>query len=404
MPEKRKTQHSVMIETTNELAFEALTKASELREWFSDQAWTEVRPGGRYALHWIQGYHVEGHFIELEPPHKATVTWQGTGEPGKTQVDYAVKSHDGLVEVSVMHSGFGPEEGWDEALAEAEKGWAVGLENLKSTLETGIDLRTARQPFLGITLDLLTPERAEREGIAAEWGIYVTGTVEGSGAEEAGLCTGDVIVALGGKDVPGFQELGTALREHQAGDVVDLEVVHGQDRETMRIRLSQRPQPELPDSAGALADRLAERQAEVNDELRAAVTGLSDKEAEQSPSEDEWSVKQVLAHLSDGERAFHMVVVNMALNGWLDAGPVYPDQIPGRLAAILAVTPTLPALVDRFLADERETVELVRRLPQETLAHKARFRRIAQWTIAGPDHTREHVQQIKDIVEHLRER
>jgi uncharacterized protein YndB with AHSA1/START domain len=404
MSEARKVQHSIVVETVPGLAFEALTRASELREWFSDQAWTDARPGGRYALHWQQGYHVEGEFIELEPPHKAAITWHGTGEPGQTQVQYTVEPRNGSTEVTVEHSGFGPRERWDAALAEAEKGWRTGLENLRSTLETGIDLRLARQPFLGITWDLLTPERAEREDIAVKWGIYITGTVEGSGAQEAGLCIGDVIVALDGEEIPGYQELGATLQQHQAGDVVALEVVRGQERRTEKVRLGQRPQPDLPGTAPTLADRLAERQREVNEELRTAVAGLSEEEAGQSPAEGQWSVKQVLAHLSDGERAFHVVLVNIAVNGWLDAGAIYPDQIPGRLASILAVTPTLPALLDRFLTDEWETVELVRRLPEETLAHKARFRRIAQWTIAQPDHTREHVEQIRGVIDRLRER
>jgi hypothetical protein len=89
----------------------------------------------------------------------------------------------------------------------------------------------------------------------------------------------------------------------------------------------------------------------------------------------------------------------VAINGWLDAGAIYPDQIPGRIEAILAVTPALNALLDRFLTDERETVELVRRLPDVTVAHKARFRRMAQFVLQGPDHTLEHVEQVKCCVD-----
>ena len=78
---------------------------------------------------------------------------------------------------------------------------------------------------------------------------------------------------------------------------------------------------------------------------------------------------------------------------------MYPDQFPGRIESILAITPTLDALLERFLTDERETVELVRRLPDVTVAHKARFRRIGQYILFGPDHTAEHIEQIKCCVE-----
>jgi uncharacterized protein YndB with AHSA1/START domain len=402
MSETRKVKQSVVVETTPVLAFEAVTRASELREWCSDEAWTEVRPGGRFEVRWSQGYRGEGKFTELDPPHRAAVTWRGTGEPGETAVEFAVEPVEAGVKVTVLHSGFGPGEEWDEAVAASERGWAGGLENLKSTLETGVDLRLARQPFLGINLDQLTPERAAKEGIAADRGIYVLDTVEGSGARVAGLGKGDAIVALGGAETPGFAELGAALRAHQSGDVVDVALVRGRERETVQVTLGSRPQPEVPDTAGALADLLAERHGEVNAELQVAVQGVTEEEAGKQPAEGEWSVKQVLAHLSEGERAFHVFLVNMAVNGWLDAGPIYPDQILGRLDAVLAVTPTLQGLVDRFITDVAETVAIIRRLPETTLAHKARFRRIAQFVINGPDHTREHIEQITKTVEAVR--
>jgi uncharacterized protein YndB with AHSA1/START domain len=402
MSEMRQVRESVVVETTPELAFEAVTKDSELREWFCDQAWTEVRPGGRYALHWNQGYHVEGRFLELDAPRRALVAWRGTDEPGDTTVEFTVGGPDGRVEVACVHTGFGSGGEWDGPLAESQKGWAVGLEKLKSTLETGVDLRTARQPFLGINLDFLTPERAEREGIAAEYGIYVAGTVEGSAAGAAGLCRGDVIVALGGMDTFSFQALGAALRAHQAGDGVDLELVRGQERHTVRVTLGQRPQPEVPPTAGELADRLAGHYQEIDEQLRAAVAGLTEEEAGQCPDEGQWSVKQILAHLSDGERAGQVFLINMAVNGWLDAGPISNDQIAGRLEAILAVTPTLQGLVDRFLADEAETIEILRHLPEQAVAHKARFRRITQLMLFDPGHTREHVEQIEQTVKAVR--
>jgi uncharacterized protein YndB with AHSA1/START domain len=67
--EERKVRQSIIVETTPELAFEAVTKASELREWCSDEAWTEVRPGGRYEVRWNQGYRSEGTFAIHGPDH-----------------------------------------------------------------------------------------------------------------------------------------------------------------------------------------------------------------------------------------------------------------------------------------------------------------------------------------------
>lgn len=398
MSETREVKKSVVVNTTPELAFEALTKASELREWCSEEAWTEAREGGRFDVRWSQGYRSDGTVEELEPPHRAAVTWQGTGEPGQTKVEFVVKPVDAGVQVTIRHYGFGPDAEWDGALEASEKGWSMGVENLKSTLETGVDLRAARRPFLGITLDILTPERAKRDGIAAERGILVLGAVEGSGAAVAGLGPGDVIVSLGGMETPGYQELGGALAAKEAGDVVDIELVRGQVRETIQATLGTRPQTQVPATAGELADSVASAHKDANKELVASLEGVTDEEADQSPAEGEWSAKQVLAHLSTGERGFHHVLVNWALNGWLDGGPVDPNAIPGQLDAALEVTPTARGMLERYLADVAETVALIRYLPDVTVAHKARFRRIAEAVQYGPAHTRDHAEQIRNAI------
>lgn len=402
MSEKRQVTQSVVIETSPELAFEAVTKASELREWFSDQAWTEAKVGGRFEVRWNQGYRSEGKFTKLDPPRFAAATWHGTGEPGETLVEFRLEANEDGVEVTVVHSGIGPGKEWDAALEQSQKGWGAGVENLKSTLETGVDLRIARQPFLGINLDILTAERAKSEGIDAENGIYVLGTVDDSGARAAGLEQGDVIVSLSGVATPGYEELGAALRAHHAGDRVDMGLVRGQEREILKVTLGQRPQVTVPGSAAELADGLAEAHKGASDELVAALEGVTDEEASQSPAEGEWSAKQTLAHLSTSERGFHNLLVNWAVNGWLDGEPVYPDQIPGQLEAAITVTPTVQGLLDRYLTDVTETVALMRYLPQETLAHKARFRRIAEVVQYGPDHTRDHTAQIKAAIEAVR--
>ena len=108
MSEERQVVQSVVVDTTPERAFEALTTTGELREWCADQAWAEPRPGGRFALHWNSGYHAEGTFLEVDPPRRAAVSWRGTGEPGETRLEFSVAPRESGVEVTLRHGGLQP--------------------------------------------------------------------------------------------------------------------------------------------------------------------------------------------------------------------------------------------------------------------------------------------------------
>jgi len=402
MSETRTVKCNIVIETTPELAFEAVTRASELREWFADQAWTQVRPGGRYEVRWESGYRAEGTFTALDAPRRAAVAWRGTAEPGETAVEVTLELVEGGVEVTVLHTGFGAGDEWNPALAQAEKGWQVGLENLKSTLETGVDLRTALRPFLGVYPEVLNTERAAKEGIAAEQGIYLHDTVEGGGARAAGLAKGDVIVAIAGRATPDYEQLHVALGGLRAGDVVDVELVRGRVRQTVQVTLALRPQPEVPRTAEALAQAVADLQRDTDAALRSAVEGVTEEESGHSPAEGEWSAKQVLAHLTTTERAVLNWMADVASAGWVEGDDGDPAVTASRLAAVLAVKPTLQELVDRLLVDEAETVAFMRALPQSVVAHRARFRRMGQTAVGLPDHTREHIEQIKATIAAIR--
>lgn len=400
---ERKVRRSILIDTTPEMAFEAITKASELREWMCEYAWTVLQPKGIYQARWESGYQANGRFIELDPPRRAAITWLGTGEPAETTVTFTVEPEPGGTRVTIVHAGFGPGPEWDAHVAASERGWDQGLDNLKSTLETGIDLRIAKRPFMGILFDLLNADRAAKEGIAANEGVYINDTVENSGARAAGLVQGDVIVSLDGVATPGYHELGSILGRHMAGDAIEAVVVHGQERRTISITLGQRPVEEVPATAEDLANRLTEMYAEIDAAIKAAVEGVTDQEAVRSPAKGEWSVKEVLAHLSITERDAQCFGFCVAIDGFIDTGPGDLAALSGRLAAALEVTPTLGGMVSRFLADQAETAAMIRRLPATVAAHKARFHRLGQYMIGFPAHTREHIEQIKATVKAVRE-
>jgi photosystem II stability/assembly factor-like uncharacterized protein len=74
------------------------------------------------------------------------------------------------------------------------------------------------------TLGLLGEDAGENKG------VRLTIVQEGGPAERAGLEAGDVIVKVGDKPIPNFEELIELMREHRVGDRVHVKVLRG-DRE-----------------------------------------------------------------------------------------------------------------------------------------------------------------------------
>lgn len=397
----RSVSQERFIKAPVEHVYDALTLAGDLMAWLCDYARTDPRPGGHFEVRWRTGYEARGRFTELKPDGVG-FTWRGTDEPGETRVWFDLTPAEEGTLLRVTHSGFGQGPEWEKPRAEAEKGWATSLENLASLLETGIDLRLAQQPFLGVHLEPLEPRRATREGIAAEAGVYLTDLVEGAGAEAAGLQKGDVIVSIGELEVRDFDSLVVALRAHRAGDRVEVTFVRGQERMTTTVELGSRPRPEVPEDLDALVARVGDEQAKVEAELAEAVAGLTEEQAARQPAPSEWSVKETLAHLSVTERDILYWYGQIILGQWSAEGAGNPSTVPEKLAMVLAVAPTVPDLLERFRRDQAETLAFLRSLRPETVACKARYRRIAETALEMPGHTREHIGQIRAAAEAAR--
>lgn len=96
--------------------------------------------------------------------------------------------------------------------------------------------------FLGVRPAPLSPQLAQQAGLDADEGVAVLSVVEGSGAEEAGLEPGDVIVSADGEPLRSVEDLFKILRDRNPGDRLELEVVRGGDRQTITVELTGRPE------------------------------------------------------------------------------------------------------------------------------------------------------------------
>lgn len=78
------------------------------------------------------------------------------------------------------------------------------------------------KPSLGITCVTVTEEVSELYGM--QLGIYVSTVNDGSAAERAGICEGDIITAVDGDTVTTVEELNAKKNQHKAGDTITLTV------------------------------------------------------------------------------------------------------------------------------------------------------------------------------------
>lgn len=389
-------EQQCVIDAAPEIVYTVLTAPADMAGWLANEVQCVAVPGGVYELRWVTGYAVHGKVIAAEKPRLLAVAWHGSAEPAETTVTFTVtpSAHGALV--TVQHTGFGAGARWAAAIAEARKGWQASLECLKHLVETGIDLREARRPLLGVVLgDALTPELIARHSIATTSGVYLEGVIDGLSAQAAGLRARDVITAVDGKPVDGQLALTALMQGRSAGDCVAVTFVRGQEHTTVTLELKARPVPEIPFEHHVLLATLLERYEKARTDLVKATAGATDRDAGRALAEGEWSAKETLAHLCLTERNLHYWLGDMILGDQQLATPGNPSTVAERLSATLAAAPTVTALLNRFAQDQSDTLAIVGALRPEILANRARYRRIAQTVIDMADHVHDHVSQIK---------
>ncbi|MEK7786242.1 MAG: SRPBCC domain-containing protein, partial [Chloroflexota bacterium] len=335
--------------------YRAFTHATALRDWLCDAAQAEARVGGRLYLWWGSGFYMSGEFTALEPGKKIVFTWDGKGEPAPTKVQVSLKDapRNGGTAVTLTHSGVGSGVAWASTVHAIMKDWPESLANLASALETGIDLRYANRPRLGIFFAEFNPQVAQRLNVPAKKGILLEGTMEDSGARAAGLQKDDVIVKFDGKTVD-INALGAVLDAHKAGDKVEAVFYRGGEKKTVTVELSRRPIPEVPATAAELAEVVRKNYVDMDAELAKMLEGVTEEEASHKAGA-EWSLKELACHFIAMERDFQSWVADM-----LNDRPVNDDlemrpNVNERLRALAGRFGTLAALLTELRQAQTET-------------------------------------------------
>jgi uncharacterized protein YndB with AHSA1/START domain len=124
--------------------FAALTQPKQLARWFVRTATVELREGGDYRLTWAPGVTMKGKVRSFNAPTKLVVDWHDRLEGGKafdTVARFRLRKRGKGTLLVVEHEGFRSGKSWVRLFGAVQSGWAYYLQNLKSLLEHGIDLR-----------------------------------------------------------------------------------------------------------------------------------------------------------------------------------------------------------------------------------------------------------------------
>jgi serine protease Do len=102
----------------------------------------------------------------------------------------------------------------------------------------------------GIGVQTITPTLAAALGLPRDWGVFVADATLDGAARAAGLQQGDVLLSVDGRPIDSLAALTTARYLHPAGAPIEVAVLRGARRLTVRIAAKERaPLPDLAELA-----------------------------------------------------------------------------------------------------------------------------------------------------------
>ena len=143
-------------------------------------------------------------------------------------------------------------------------GFAVPVDTVRRSLRELREDGTVDYGYLGVTSQPLYPQLAEKLGLPDPAGALIVEVAPGSPADDADLeagkrliefqgqtdipAGGDVIVGVDGRKLSLRDDLADLISSKDAGDEVELDVVRGDERRTVRVELAERPEraPQQP--------------------------------------------------------------------------------------------------------------------------------------------------------------
>jgi len=121
-------------------------------------------------------------------------------------------------------------------------GFAIPINMAKQILNDLIKTGKVVRPWLGISVQDLTPEIAEHFKAKEKEGVLVSQVHPGTGAEKAGLASGDIIMSVDDKPVKNVGELVKEIQKKKVGEKVKLNIIRGGKPLTIEVTTASMPE------------------------------------------------------------------------------------------------------------------------------------------------------------------
>jgi serine protease Do len=148
-------------------------------------------------------------------------------------------------------------------------GFAIPVNLAQGIVAQLKDNGSVTRGWLGVGIQDLTPELAEYYGLKDQKGVLVSQIFKGDPAENAGIKSNDIIVAVDGKSVTTGRELSATIAGLEVGKRTAITIIRDGREKTLYAELAKRQD----------ADVVAKQELEDNSDLGLQVTELSPESA-----------------------------------------------------------------------------------------------------------------------------